>query len=435
MKKNSKHKIFIGLSETSGYYSNLKKGFKELGQDCVFIDLSHNKHKYCGDDVPNFLVKLYRFLYSRQQVNLDKNILIRMFFKVILLILRVPIFLWAIFNYNVFIFAGPSTFYKHYDYPILKFLGKKIINVHLGSGSRPPFLDGGALGGFSGIKPSTDELIVLAEQRKKQLKSMDKYIDVLIDHPPQAYFHEKKFVSLLYIGIPFNTDKFANITREESIDGKIKILHAPSYFGHKGTEKIRAKIRELMDSGFDIDYKELNNVPNEVVLKEIQNCDFVIDELYSDSPMATFGAEAAFFGKPAINGGYYAAHLKDYYNLKIIPPCVFCHPEKLKEEIIKLINDKEYRTRLGKDAQRYVLNNWSPRTVASKFMMVINGNIPDEWLFDPSDIKYLNGGGVSEENLKAIIKDMIEKAGIESLQLSDKPELEKMFFNFANNVK
>ena len=68
------YKILIGLEEIAGYNSNLKKGFKKLGIDCTFIDLTYHSFQYGGDDKPNIFVKMYRCVLH-QRIKHDSGIL------------------------------------------------------------------------------------------------------------------------------------------------------------------------------------------------------------------------------------------------------------------------------------------------------------------------------------------------------------------------
>jgi len=52
-------------------------------------------------------------------------------------------------------------------------------------------------------------------------------------------------------------------------------------------------------------------------------------------------------------------------------------------------------------------------------------------LYDPKDIRYLHGWGLSEERAKYLVRAVIETGGKEALLLSDKPELEQLFLEFA----
>lgn len=59
-------KIFIGLTEIAGYYSNLKKGFEELEIPATFVDLEYHPFKYDSHDVPNILVRLATFVSRKR---------------------------------------------------------------------------------------------------------------------------------------------------------------------------------------------------------------------------------------------------------------------------------------------------------------------------------------------------------------------------------
>jgi hypothetical protein len=96
-----------------------------------------------------------------------------------------------------------------------------------------------------------------------------------------------------------------------------------------------------------------------------------------------------------------------------------------------MITDKSFRDDLGKKAMEFVQKNWSPEKVAERYLRLIKGDIPREWYFDPNNIKYLHGAGISEQCVQNNIKSIIEYNGTKSLQLSDKPELEKKFEDFA----
>lgn len=43
-------RVFLGLTGFSGYYRELKAGFRELGVKCTFIDLMGNPRDYRGRD-------------------------------------------------------------------------------------------------------------------------------------------------------------------------------------------------------------------------------------------------------------------------------------------------------------------------------------------------------------------------------------------------
>ena len=428
-------KVFIGLTEIAGYCRNLKKGFQELGVDCEFINLTRHPFQYGGDDTPNSLVAFVRYSGLKRVSTPRTNIFTKIFWVGLHNITRPILFVWALLRYDVFIFGFHTSFLNFYDLPILKFFNKKIIYVCFGADSRPPYIGGATM---AAGRVSIKQCALLTSDKKKNVQIIDKYADVIIDYPPMAHFHRREFVLGLVIGLPSSLGKKKMHEQEiktagpEDSSNTVRILHSPSHPEAKGTVIIRRVIERLKQKGHQIDFIEITGQSNEVVLNELSKCDFIIDQLYSDTPLAGFATEAAFFGKPAVVGGYYSKMIRDDIPSNIIPPSLYCHPDEIEDAIEKMIVDAEYRVRLGIDAHKFVTENWSSNKVAKKYVRIINGDIPREWLYDPKQIKYVYGGGLPEERVKKIIKEMVAMGTKDALQLQDKPELEKIMLEFAN---
>jgi hypothetical protein len=212
--------------------------------------------------------------------------------------------------------------------------------------------------------------------------------------------------------------------------GVIRILHAPSHEG-KGTDRIRNAIASLEHKGRRIEYVEIINRPNAEVLLELRRCDFVVDELYSDTIMARFAAEAAFFSKPAIVGGYAEEYDFGTITTDEMPPVHRCLPEDIETAIEKLICDVPYRLALGESAKEFLDRQWSPRVVAARFLRLISNDIPDDWLYEPRNIRYLHGWGLTDEQARTLVRRYIEAGGTSALQLDDKPRLVERFRGFS----
>jgi len=422
------YKVFIGLTEIAGYCGNLKRGFHSIGIECTFINLSSHPFQYGGDDEPNILVKMCRWSLKHVR-NYNSKILKAPFFLLVNIV-KVAIFVRALHHYNVFIFVFGNSFFNNFDLPIMKLLNKQIIFIYLGSDDRPPYIDG-FLKDITPIMCKTR-----AQKIKSSIVAKEKYASSIIAHPASAHFHVKKCIKGLSIGLPLSAP-----THKESPQTEIKtkksvvILHSPSDPTAKGSNLIRAAISELIQKGHSIDFVEITGKPHSEVIKELQDCDFVVDQVYSDTPMATFATEAAWFGKPAVVGGYYSKFIENEYAQKDIPPSIFCHPDELSTAIERLIVDEEYRLDLGTKAQKFVRTKWTPEQVAKRYLQVIEGAAPEEFTFDPNQIRYVQGGGMPESQSKEIIRNMIEQYSIESLCLSDKPELEQRFREYAYNIR
>src|SRR5690606_19409012 len=144
------------------------------------------------------------------------------------------------------------------------------------------------------------------------------------------------FVKCFSLGIPRHFAGSAQAAPTPGNMGAVRILHAPSQLAAKGSKAIEEAIRALSAEGLQIEYVRLENVSNERVLSEIGQCDFVVDQLYSDTPMSAFPTEAAYQGKPAVVGGYLAEQLGRFLPAEDIPPTLFVHPEQLQDAIRRL---------------------------------------------------------------------------------------------------
>ena len=426
-------RILIGLREIAGYYTNLQKGFMELGIPCDFICLIDHQFKYNLEIAQPIIVKVVKWLWGKRKKIQRTRFLIKMFWVALTDMSMIFLFIWALFRYDVFIFCFNSTFLYYYDLPILKLFGKKIVYVYHGSDSRPPYIDGPIMA--ENRYTTISECIKLTQQRKRIMQKVDKYANFIIDHPPMALFHERPFILGLCLGIPFDSKKVRK-PDQSLCSSSVRILHSPSNPVIKGTAVIRSIIKRLQSKGYTIEYVELIGKPNAVVLQELTKCDFIVDQVYSDTPMAGFATEAAFFGKPSVISGYYAEFLGEDINEKYIPPSFYCHPDDLEQAIEKMITDTKFRLDLGKRAQEFVHKNWSAKVVATKYLNLINGDsFPTEWVYDPQDITYILGCGMPQKQIQKIVKSIIETGGIEALQLQDKPFLEEKLLNLVKDIK
>ncbi|PKN52261.1 MAG: hypothetical protein CVU55_08220 [Deltaproteobacteria bacterium HGW-Deltaproteobacteria-13] len=424
-------RIFIGLREIAGFFHHLKKGFDTLEIESVFVNLNGNPFQYGTDNNPVWINTL-NHLSQKIGMMFFGNWILRVIWVVFLQnIISFFIFPFVLFRYDVFIFSSNSTFFFFLDLPILKLFRKKIIYVFLGSETRPVYLNGYVINNDK--RGSIITGIIIARLQKIMISIIDRFADHIVNIPPQAYFHSRPFISCWMMGLPHDVQfsgDFLSLRKDSS--ETTRILHAPSKPEAKGTPVIRQVIQSLKQKGHRIDYVEITGRPNTEVLQELRMCDFIVDEIYSDTPMAIFATEAAFAGKPAVVGSYYVNLIKDDIPDSDMPPSMFCHPDRLEETMERLIVDKDFREELGGKARDFVMKNWSSVKVAQHYLMLIDGNIPPEWIYDPHNIRYLHGCGLSEDKSKKIIAAFLKIGGIKSLCLSDKPELEEMFVRFAS---
>lgn len=425
-----KPKIFLGLNEIAGYYSSLSRGFKGLGYQSTLVVRIDDKFGFEKGD-KNLLINTWKALVAKRRTTPKSKIPSKIIWVVLHQIVTIILFIWALVRFDVFIFSFASTFFNYKELPILKFFGKKVIHVFHGTDSRPPYLNGKYLSN------STDQVISETIAMKKRLKSIEKYADYIICNPPQGHLYEKPFINRMYIGSPvsFNFDK-ADLPYTDEAEKKtssVVVAHLPSDPKTKGTNDIRDAISGLKEQGCNIDYVEVTDVSQKEVLATIAKSDFVIDQIYSDYFITGIMREAAYLGKPTIIGGYYVDYYKDDYS-DDLPVCL-CRPEDIKQAILEMVKNEKNRKQLGKRAEKYIKEYNSPTEVAKRYLRLIGNDAPDKWYFDPKSITYVYGYGMRKNEIKKVIGDIIEKAGISALQIADKPELEKIFSQISGSSR
>jgi glycosyltransferase involved in cell wall biosynthesis len=447
-------RVFLGLTEVSGYYTWLEKGFRELGIDAQLVSLYKHPFGYGTERKESGVLTLARLAVTRRVQALERGsgALVRALWLVAVTSSRTLLFLWAVARFDAFIFSCGTTFFRYRELPLLRLLGKRVIHYFHGNDSRPAYIDGFCESSFLPDRRPTDAAYVgyigegepeeetlrrtvayirATGARRASVTQIERFADVVISSPSYAHFHTRPFAQRVIIGRPSVPEGAETGRVRRDGGGAVRILHSPSVPEGKGTPKIREAIAALKARGLNIDYVELTGRPNREVLAEIARCDFVIDQLYSDLPIAGFSTEAAAFGKATVIGGYYSEQIEDDLQSRFIPPALFCHPDAIVEAIEKLVVDEKFRNDLGERARAFVHGNWTARQVAARFVRLIDGDIPEDWLFDPARIRYLHGMGLSEKRATKIVAAVVRHGGPQALGLSGKPRLERMFLDFA----
>ncbi len=437
-------KIFIGLIEIAGRYKALKYGFDKIGVPAT-LGLIHYNGFYSGQWSEHFIIRVFQIIYSldakARVLPLWLQYFVRGPIRVLTIIFKLPLFVWAVKNHDVFIFGSFSQFFFGLGYPVLKFFGKKIIFQFHGSDSRPPYLDGR----YQEVNSKNiKSCIKLTQKTKKKLMWVEKYADVIVNSPPQGYFHERPYVNRLLVGIPcgpfehledsLKTDK--DLKKRNGTDLACKILHAPSDMAFKGTLQIRKIIQSLKAKGLKIDYHEISGVSNSLVVSAIKECDLVVDQLFVDFAMPGLACEAGYFGKPTILAGNSKELWDELLKENERPPTFYCHEEEFESGIEFLIRNPQDRRELGLKAQKFVKTNWSPETVAKNYLKLAEGSYPPEWVVNPNKVPSQIAGGFFKPKIMAqkMVREIMARDK-KHLQLDDKPHLLKKLSEFAEESK
>lgn len=126
-------------------------------------------------------------------------------------------------------------------------------------------------------------------KRKNLANAADTHADLIFNPPTdQMSYITRRTLPALYFypdkEITFNSEKWENVE-------KLVVVHGPSSPIIKGTPIVRAAIKQLQEEGFDFEYLELIDMPNNEVLSTLKRAHIVLNEFYAFVP-GVFGVEA-----------------------------------------------------------------------------------------------------------------------------------------------
>lgn len=419
-------RVFIGLTEVAGYYGNLKKGFERLGIEVFFADTFGTQYAYSGSN-DTALVKYARITRNRKAGTPRSNLIGRCWWWSLHLSCIILLFTWSAMRYDVFIFSFATTFLKYYELPVLRFLGKKIVYVFIGSDSRPPYLDG-----YVSKNLCPRDVINLTRKRKSIISRIERFADKIICTPAHTHLHKVPVIRYQVVGVPMRVE-CADANESMECDKVPRILHAPSDPDGKGTSRIRSAIENLRKKGYEFEYVEMTGKPNVEIINELKRCAFLVDQLYYDMAVGLLAAEAAFLGKPAIVG-VHSDEIWKMFPEGTLPPTYFCRNEDIEVAIEKFIVDKSAREEMGRAARKFVMDNWIPERVAERYLRVLRNEYPSSWVFYPESLQYIHGCGFDSTRLRNLLKEILRIGGSRALLISDKPGLEAKLVRFATDA-
>jgi hypothetical protein len=414
-----RRRVFVGLTEVAGYFTSLQRGFLQLGIDCMVVDQSGGPFRYRRIGLLARLEGLIRWAHEAQARpgaagGLGKAVRVAAFAAKGAT--HLVLLAWVVLRFDVVILTGGTTFFRGAEFPLLRALRKRVIVVYTGTDHRPPFLNGKLTRTMA-----VDDLLAEGRRIRDLVARSERYADAIVALPSSAQYHRRPFVNFLAIGIPFEAPAEAARGRSFFEGRGTRILHCPTDPVAKGSAAIRAVVARLVESGLEIDYVELSDQPNEVILAALAECDFVVDELYSDTPLARLATEAAAVGKPTVTGGYYARHL-DPGRRSFLPPATFVVPDEIEAAIRRFVEEPALRQAAGRRVEEFVRTEWSPRSVAERYQRLIEGAFGNDWLHDPATLDYVDGWGLGSDEWLASVSAVVARSGTDGLGLNPSSE-------------
>lgn len=424
--KERRPRVFLGPIEVAGYYRALEAGLLALGVPALAVDLSDHPFRYGSSAGRAPLVAQVALECRRRRVRAGRSAGL---WKMAERFARLGLLLWSLPRIDVYVFGFGDSILRLHELGLLKLVRKRVVMVFHGSDLRPPYMDGPTMGTESGN--SIEKCEALTARQKARAQRIERHADLIVSHPLYSHFLERPYIRALALGLPLS-DISASDGPRVATSGRVRVLHAPSSPAAKGTPRVRAAIDALIAEGLPIDYVEVSGQPHAVVLRELETADLVVDQLYSDTPMAGLAAEAAGFGCPAIVGSCDWDEIR-----RVIPPAdagpvKACSPEDVAQAIREMVTDPDTRVALGNRARAFVLARSDPAEVAARLLRVIAGDAPPEWIDDPADTRHLCGAAMPSERVQSVVRDLVAQYGEQALRLDDKPELRASLIAWAN---
>lgn len=322
-----KVRVLCGYANTGGIAYKIAEGLRKNGikADSVVIDdhiFSYPYHKklYFWGNKPGFINRLIKYYY---------------FIKHTLL-------------YDVFIFNTRTTMLSRKgDLKLLRMLGKKTAMIYVGCDIRDKDFYLNSELKYTVCRNCSDSyqkmVGCIMEIKKNEAKKIQETIDASFSHPFDAMILNGKFN---YLYLLLELDKYMpDYTIRPG--RRIKILHAPSDDGIKGTNYVLKAINDLKDSGIEFDFELLKNKSHSETITSIKNADILIDQMVTGW-YGLISIEAMALGKTTV------CYLRDeLYNYLPDNPIINLNPDNLAEGLKKLILEKEKLSEYGKKGRAF----------------------------------------------------------------------------------
>ncbi len=411
--------VLVGMGETAGWCTQLVAGLRALGVRADHLDLGPDPLGYTAKRP--LRARVVRWLGERRRDGPGP----RVAWTALHRLGMAWLFVHALARYDAFVFRGGDSFFNLRDLALLRRLGRPVLVVFFGSDSRPPYLNGAEVDRH----PNGAALAAATAARRRMVELTEREASAVICHVMSAQLHARRAIAFLAVGIPRAPAGVPPLPA-----GPVRALHAPSRSAGKGTELVRAAVDAARAAGVNVELEVVSGRPNDEVLVALGRCHFVIDQPWSDTPMAAFAAEAAVLGRPAIVGGLGWEELRAATPAELLPPSHLCRPDELAEAVARLATDHPYRTELGERARAFVAERWAPEAVAARVLRIMGGDVPEDWNFEPGGVTAPHGAGMSEEGLRQAVHALLDAAGIGGLRVGDKPELERRLMALATEA-
>lgn len=420
VKNITRPRILLGPQEISGYYSSLERGFLDLGVPARLVTTHPHTFQYQQSRRNPFFARIASWAVLKHR---ESSKFVKSFWALLYVVSSFFLMLWAVFRFDVFIFAWGTSFLPwNLDIPFFRLFGKKVYVV-LGHGSeaRPPYMSAPPHSRYPSNHSELKKLRTDVRRVAASVRRNERFASAVIGMQMTGQFLTKSFIDFYRLGLPTPLTQTRHATSPESgfRQKNFVVLHVPSNRGAKGSDEIQSVMHKITQKFSDVEYRELSGVSHSEIVDAMAAADLIIDQLWSDIPMAMVGTEAAALGKPTIISGYGWPQWEEWARRNgeaSMPPVIRATPSTLKSVVENAIANKKATAQVGLNAKEFVEKVWSPTAVAAKYLSVIAGKSSERWALSPEEVSYLWGAGVSQENVLRMVNALMKSGGSRELR-------------------
>ncbi len=252
------------------------------------------------------------------------------------------------FSYNIFHFYASKTLTKsQWDLPLYRLFGKKVVFEYLGIDVQK-YKYSVENFEFTNIVHLINENKAEEHDRtiEEKLERHSKYADLQLVCAP-CYSPFVPGATVLPLGIDLNEYTY---TPMRVPGDNIKIMHAPTHRGNKGTKFILEAVDQLSKEGIPVEMMLIENVSHSRLKELYVECDIFVDQILFW--YGTAAIEAMALGRPVV-----CSHFKEFYkyvNYAEKIPMINADPDTIYDKLKYLIENKDYLPGIGKRSREFV---------------------------------------------------------------------------------
>jgi glycosyltransferase involved in cell wall biosynthesis len=132
-------------------------------------------------------------------------------------------------------------------------------------------------------------------------------------------------------------------------DGRVRIVHAPSRRGVKGTEAVLKAVEVLKEKGLPIDFFLVEGMTHAEAREAYASADIIVDQLRIGW-YGVLAVEGMALGKPVVT--FIRDDLRPF--LGDTAPVAIANPRNIGQVLERLVSDEEWRNDVGRQGRAYV---------------------------------------------------------------------------------